>query len=1122
MVAQVSKPGVNVRQVFEGTPAVSVAPQLAPCIVGPLFEVVDLLDDTGAPASASKVVTGAGDLRYAQIPVDVPATELPTPHADPNQMSLIGSSVTALLAQRDVASPLSRTSSFLTEMNLGHRAGVFIPVTSNLVTETYINIAIDSLIADSVVSDVHVQITANSTAATIAAAINTAIGKNVASAETLEINNNAVEGLLIQSTRAGAAGSVTLRKSSGGFTSTFISDMTAGQFDESIRVEGAGLYAEESALPGIATSPFVAHSQGKILTGAPLIVAELASVTAKGVQPTQRNPQGALTLGETGAIDFSTFSISAATALKDGDILTATGPYGQSISRVMITGVQAKRLRLGVVDTLRSEYDADGNPTMQRYIDFALTPLSGATPFAPRNGYIIAQSLSGSETNEAGYAESQDIALLQGFTASTAATVAFNVNQDFVGAVGTVATVTLSVDGAVTSGSYTIKTGDDIDALSIGIEAALGGIKTTVANDLLTVESLVKSANVTLSLTGDAWAALGTFVNGSSDTGSDAELEDITGKLLRVTLDSSAIGYVVVISSDSLAALVTDTNGVLGYAALSLVETGNTVKLKLVSPLMGVGSSVSVSSSGDDDFGKIVTFAPTQGTGRPLPDLRVSVGGTTTVGAQVLRSSMTGRPLNSSAALHIAYRALRLDVTPVANEAGILRVSNFSDLEAIYGPVDARNPLALGIYFAMINAGAGVEVNAIGVDDVSDAAPTGTPQSYARALEFLRGFEVYSVVPLSASEDVIQLVNAHVNDMSEPTMRGERVAITSPSNPTRRNDTVLLSSGAAGGDSTGNLNQVDLNDSPEALLAAAGIDTSDVIPVTLDNGQQLFLTLTLGDTLHRRSVKSVDGARVTLRAASELTTAENGDGFFTSDDLPDQFSGAVFALELRGTVLTLPGSDRLDRTAYAETIRDKAQQYMNRRQLRLYPDTVQSSAIGGVSARYPSFYWAAALAGAAANLPAQEPFTRVPLVGFSDVIGPRLDRGHYDTISAGNSVIEVESPGMLPALRLQSTTDPSTIESREWSITRVVDLFAKMLRNQLKARIGRFNITQSYLDELTLMVDGLCSTAVAVGMFRSVNLAKLEQDQLQPDNVVVVVRVEVLFPANYIDVTIVV
>jgi hypothetical protein len=510
------------------------------------------------------------------------------------------------------------------------------------------------------------------------------------------------------------------------------------------------------------------------------------------------------------------------------------------------------------------------------------------------------------------------------------------------------------------------------------------------------------------------------------------------------------------------------------------------------------------------------------GTGRPNPDVWVRPDGEIVISGDILRNSITGAPLGTAIGsdVHVAYRALRTDLSPSASQPGILRISSIDTLQSVYGPISVRNPLALAVYFALLNAGEGIEINALGVDDASAAEPNGTVAAYASAAQFLRAYEIYSIVPLSQDENVIALFDTHVKDMSAPELRAERTVISAPRNPTRRNDEVVLSTGESGAESTGTLGQIDLNDSPEAILGAQGIDVSEQIPFELADGRQLYLALTIGDAFYRYSVQSVSGGRVSVRMV--YSGAQNADGFYSTDMLPNEFVDATFSLALRGAPLTLPGSTLLDKTAYAVTVREKAQQYLNRRQIRLYPDTVQSSAVGGVNQRVESFYFASALAGAVATLEPQEPLTRVPMVGFNASIGPSLDRTQLNIISAGNAVIEPTAEGQDPSLRMQSTTDPSSIESREWSVTRAVDAFSKTMRSALRGRIGRFNITQAYLDDLSMVVDSLCTAAAEAGQFRSTKVLKLEQDPRQPDSISIEIQLEVLYPANYINVTLVV
>jgi hypothetical protein len=223
-------------------------------------------------------------------------------------------------------------------------------------------------------------------------------------------------------------------------------------------------------------------------------------------------------------------------------------------------------------------------------------------------------------------------------------------------------------------------------------------------------------------------------------------------------------------------------------------------------------------------------------------------------------------------------------------------------------------------------------------------------------------------------------------------------------------------------------------------------------------------------------------------------------------------------LFIRGAKLYLPGTTILDRQALATTVRDSAQQYANSRQLRLFPDTVQS-VIGGVEQSIPMYYFACAIAGETADLTAETPFSRRSMDGFTNVSTHNLTSNQLDIVSAGNCVIEVEAQGMAPSIRIQSTTAPDAIETREYSIVKAVDSFAKQLRGALKGRVGLFNITQTYIDETSTIVDIICQGAVANGLLASATVSKAEQSSLSPDTMLVEVNVGVLYPANYIKLT---
>jgi hypothetical protein len=215
----------------------------------------------------------------------------------------------------------------------------------------------------------------------------------------------------------------------------------------------------------------------------------------------------------------------------------------------------------------------------------------------------------------------------------------------------------------------------------------------------------------------------------------------------------------------------------------------------------------------------------TQTATRPSSDLVVDeFTGTITVKQDLFRDT-AGNPTQAGPlATYVAYDALRLDVTPASGTSfQLLRYGSTTTLEAEMSPVDPQNPLALGIYFALLNAPAW-EVTGLGVDETSELAPEGTSDSYARSFEFLESKDVYAVAPLTHDPVVGQIGQVHVGAMSDPEMGGERILLFCPRRPDRLSDTVVASG------TRGNVSGVPTNvvstgiANLQALLAAAAID----------------------------------------------------------------------------------------------------------------------------------------------------------------------------------------------------------------------------------------------------------------------------------------------------------
>jgi hypothetical protein len=124
--------------------------------------------------------------------------------------------------------------------------------------------------------------------------------------------------------------------------------------------------------------------------------------------------------------------------------------------------------------------------------------------------------------------------------------------------------------------------------------------------------------------------------------------------------------------------------------------------------------------------------------------------------------------------------------------------------------------------------------------------------------------------------------------------------------------------------------------------------------------------------------------------------------------------------------------------------------------------------------------------------------------------------------AGGNYIIVQDAPATPLISRMALTTDVTSIETRTDSITKIVDFVAKFLRRGLKSFIGRFNITQGFLDSLGHVIAGLLGFLADSGVLIGSQLNNLVQDTGAPDTVLVDVTLDVPFPCNYIRLTLVI
>lgn len=1133
MADLIRKPGVEITQVISTTPTPAVVPTLAPCVVGPAFEVMETTID-GAPNPASQI----SSLLYDQQASSVSPSSFRTNHADINEVSVSGltDEISAALfrANGDVINlDPDAKSAYLDGFLPAHRPAVFFRTVAMPAGASSFNTTL-RVSGTGIAQAQLVQIVMGETVAEVVAKFS-AIGLDAGVSSGDYAFYVALPDV---SASYGPHAFINIKdENNQGLIGYNEVDKV---YD--IQVNGAGLYARPQAGRSTTTKIEVSSGSFFFLEDVSAVDPDSPSDILLFNDPVHANDPARpawipvrwdeqLTTAHVATLPvfpaFDALNLQSALPTRNGDVLVVDGvELGQVLS------ILPSSIEVGTVDSANSQYNAEGGIINQVYTRVALT-----RDFSPKHAYFIANELSAQELDGTVNA-SVDINISGSVNAASTASVTFDINGG-ADLSGLALLVQTSQSGSTTS-NFTFVFPNaliaDQTAPNIAVEmnnqiAASGQAQlftVSEAGGTITVETIATGADQGIALlsAADGSTALtanerylvttlgaGEVLGSGSDLTSNGPL-NAGNAVFAWTLDDNEYEYSVSVGGQLVNDLIDAINLEAGYTLASVATVGAVTTLTLSSSLVGRSSAIAVSAFAPLGFGD----QSATGTGRPNPNVSVSPTGIVSIGAQIIRNQRTGAPLSPVAigeiGVGIAYRGLRLDLSTSAVSPGLLQISDVNDLTTQMSPVDTRNPLSLGIFYAMLNAGDGVTVSAIGVDDVSSSEPEGTALAYMRAAEFIEAHEVYAVAPLSHSEEVIGIFNQHVTDMSAPEAKRERVLISAPPVPTRRNDIVLSSGESAEYSNTPNL--VDLNDGGiEAAADSNGIDPSLPIPAVLDDRREVVLQIEIGDDTRHYSVSAISGSMVTVRVSG----MPNSDGYYSAVPIASSFSDAKYSLFVRGSKLLLPGTTIADRQAIATTVRDRAKQYNNRRQLRLFPDSVQS-VIGGIEQSIPMYFFACAIAGETADLNAETPFSRRSMDGFTNVADLGLTSDQLDIVSAGNCVIEVESPGMAPSIRIQSTTAPDALETREYSIVKAVDFFAKQLRSALKGRVGLFNITQTFIDDTSTIVDIICQGAVNNGLLASATITRAEQDTDSPDTMRVDVNVGVLYPANYIKVTI--
>lgn len=503
------------------------------------------------------------------------------------------------------------------------------------------------------------------------------------------------------------------------------------------------------------------------------------------------------------------------------------------------------------------------------------------------------------------------------------------------------------------------------------------------------------------------------------------------------------------------------------------------------------------------------------GTTVPTPDFYVDTAGDVHIKHDFLRDAL-GSPIGAAnVGLYVTYSAVRKDVTSEATTGTPARVvfEDVDELEEAIGPIQPANPLAYGIFTAMSNA-ANTQISGIGVSDVSAGEPYGTLTAFGKAFDFLETEEVYAIAIMTDDPLVHQYAKTHAVALSEPASKRERVAIVVQDRPTRLYDEIA----ASGTDGERSTSSSPWKFDTKSPLLTMALQQAGVDPAAITVADGVYLDIESDD--YRWSITSIEGGTVVV-INQTFGAGENDDYFYeATEDFPD-VADETFSVKIRGA--SIPNTTA-GRNQEVETYVNIGQGYSHRRLWHLVANGAYAS-VDGVISLVEGFFLAAAKAGqVAGNLPSA-PLTNFAIGGFTRVVGTndRYTETQMNQIAyGGNDIIVQNGEGAPPVSRHQLTTDMTSIEVREQSIVKAIDFSAKFIRGGLRNFIGKYNITETFLDTISAVVQGQLRYLSDNGVLAGGDLNNIVQDTTNPDTVLVDVTLEVLYPCNYIRITLII
>lgn len=520
-----------------------------------------------------------------------------------------------------------------------------------------------------------------------------------------------------------------------------------------------------------------------------------------------------------------------------------------------------------------------------------------------------------------------------------------------------------------------------------------------------------------------------------------------------------------------------------------------------------------------------------------------------------------------SADVYADYRALRTDLAAQPREYG-----SVTDLEATFGvgQIKPANPLAYGLSLMLQNTVTPVSGLGLSADYATDEALAFTKASDALAL-----VDLYAIALLSHSPVVHTMFKNHVEQLSAPDRKLERIALVNSKlilvsvlqeesttvdteNNSRGivgtqingiNDGIALSKlttptsdlfeDVAPGDKV--VVQSGTNVTPGTYAVDSVDDTENV---TLDSAFATGAATDIQFYIIRLDGLGADGKTFYDRNASYLTDGIAAGHYLSilSGSLEGRYQiGSIVSdkeLVLESAVFGVAASvdsinyqvDRdFTKAEQAANVKGYGESIGSRRVVHTWPDVLKAP-VGLSIEDLPGYFAGSVVAALVTGLPTQQGFTNLAVSGFLglDHSSRYFSESQLDIIAdGGNFILAQDGPNQPLYVRHQLTTDRSAIKFQELSVTKNVDFIAKFLRTTYAPFIGVYNIVDSTIDTLkttaTAAISFLKDKTIFPkigGVIRSGSLILIEEDPNQLDTVNMRFGFQIPLPLNNIDIVI--